>query len=54
MIAKIMPASFTISTVSNKLKLGGGGDMAKISYHHFFQKHHDFITILCHVGFTIL
>ncbi len=30
--------------------------MAKISHHDFFGKSqfHDFITILCHVGFTIL
>ncbi len=34
--------------------------MAKISYHAFFfffleiSRFHDFITILCHVGFTIL
>ncbi len=34
-----------------------GGDMEKIWYHNsFFRKItiHDFITILCHVGFTIL
>ncbi len=30
--------------------------MAKISYHVFFfiSQLHDFIMILCHVGFTIL
>ncbi len=31
--------------------------MAKISYHDFFleiSRFHDFITILCHVSFTIL
>ncbi len=29
--------------------------MAKISYHVFLEiSRHDFITILCHVGFTIL
>ncbi len=31
----------------------GVGDMAKISSQFFFLKYHDFITILCHVGFTI-
>ncbi len=38
---------------------GGGGDMAKISYHnyiyyYYFFKYHDFITFFCHVGFIIL
>ncbi len=36
----------------------GVGDMAKISNHNFFfffiSRFHDFIMILCHVGFTIL
>ncbi len=36
----------------------GVGDMAKISYQVFFIFFyitiHDFITILCHVGFSIL
>ncbi len=48
-------------SVSGWIGLGNGfgpprlgvGDMAKISYHIFF-KYHDFITILCHVGFSIL
>ncbi len=33
-------------------------DMAKLSYHNYFLflniTIHDFITILCHVGFSIL
>ncbi len=34
----------------------GLGDMAKISYNDLFRKSrfHNFITIFCHVGFTIL
>ncbi len=28
--------------------------MAKISYHNLFLNYHNFITILCCVGFTIL
>ncbi len=36
----------------------GAGDIAKISYHDLFyiyiSRFRDFITILCHVDFTIL
>ncbi len=35
----------------------GVGDMARISYHNYLFLNitiHDFITILCHVGFSIL
>ncbi len=43
----------TLLALSAVLDLGVG-DMAKISYHVFFFKYHNFIMILCHVGFTIL